>query len=73
MMRGAGELDQTARTLLLITAQPLAHGGDSGLEKTSGGLDAMLAGVCDQAQAMVVGAFHFPHQGEVGSGHGVAL
>ena len=28
-----------------IAAQPLAHGGDRGLEGASGGLDAVLAGV----------------------------
>jgi hypothetical protein len=40
MMRRAGDFDRTARALLLISAQPLAHGGNGGLEQTSGGLEA---------------------------------
>ena len=59
--------------MLLIAAQPFAHRRDSGLEQTRGGLNAMLAGVRDETQAMVVSAPHFPHQGEVGSGHGSGL
>jgi len=73
VMRSAGKFDEAARSLPLITAQPLAHSGDGGLKKTGRGLDAMLASMSDQAQAMVVGALHFPHQGEVGSGHGCGL
>jgi hypothetical protein len=68
-MRSAGEFDQTARTLLLVTPQPLAHGGDSGLEQTSSGLDAMLTSVSDEAQAMIVSVAHFTHQGEVRDRH----
>ena len=73
MMRSAGKFEQAARTVLLIAAQPFAHGGDGGLKQAGGGLDAMLAGVSDQTQAMVVSATHFPHQGEIGSGHGSGL
>src|SRR5260370_757514 len=69
----AGKCAEAARCWLLMTTHPLAHGGDGGVEKTSGGLEAMLASLSDQAQAMVVGALHFPHQGEVGSGHGCGL
>jgi hypothetical protein len=69
VMRRAGEFDQTARTMLLITAQPLAHGGDGGLEQTSRRLDAMLTSVSDEAQAMIVGVAHFTHQGKVRGRH----
>lgn len=73
VMRSAGKFEEATRSLLLITAQPLADGGDGGVEKTGGGLDAMLASVSDQAQTMVVSTLHFPHQGEVGGGHGSGL
>jgi hypothetical protein len=33
----------------------------------------MLASVSHEAQTMVVCALHFPHQGEVGGGHGSGL
>src|SRR5713101_4252128 len=69
VMRSAGKFDEAARSLPLITAQPLAHSRDGGLKKTGSGLDAMLASLRDQARAMVVGALHFPHQGEVGGRH----
>ncbi|PYX56384.1 MAG: hypothetical protein DMG76_14960 [Acidobacteria bacterium] len=36
VMRSAGKLDEAARPLLLITAQPLVHGGDGDLRRTSG-------------------------------------
>jgi hypothetical protein len=73
VMRSAGKFDEAARTLLLIAAQPLAHSGDGGLEKTSGGLDAMLASVSDQTQAMVVGLFISRTKVNLGSGHGWLL
>ena len=69
VMRRTGKLEETARSLLLIAAQPLAHGGNGGLEKTSGGLDAMLASVSDQTQAMIVGVAHFTNQGKVRGRH----
>ena len=72
-VRSTGEFDQATWSLLLIAAQPFADGGDGGLEQTGGGLDAMQSSVRDQPQAMIVGAAHFPHQGEVGRGHGGAL
>jgi len=37
VMRSAGKLDEAARPLLLITAQPLAHGGDGDLRQTAVG------------------------------------
>ena len=40
VMRGAGKFDQAARSVLLIAAPPLAHGGNGGLKQTGGGLDA---------------------------------
>ena len=73
VMRRARKFEQAGRSLLLIPTQPLAHGGNGGLEKPSRGLDAMLASMRDQAQAMVVSALHFPHQGEVASRHGCGL
>jgi hypothetical protein len=73
VMRSAGKLNEVARPLLLITAQPLAHRGDGGLIQTSGGFDAMLTSVSDEAQAMVGGTLHFSHQSEVGSRHGCGL
>ena len=73
MMRGAGKFEQAARSVLLIAAQPFAHGRRGGLKQAGSGLDAVLAGVRDETQAMVVSASHFPYQGEVGSGHGCGL
>jgi hypothetical protein len=70
VMGGTGTLDQTARSLLLIAAQPLADGGDGGLEQASRGFDAELSSRVHQTQAMIVGAAHFAYQGEIGSGHG---
>jgi hypothetical protein len=69
VMRGAGEFDQAARSLLLITAQPLAHGRHGGLKQTSGGFEAALTSALNQTQAMIVGVAHFTHQDEVGSRH----
>jgi len=69
MMRGAREFDQTARALPLKAAQPLAHGGNGGLEQPCRGFDAALAGTVDQAQAMIVGVTHFTHQDEVRGRH----
>src|SRR6266849_2460367 len=43
VMRSAGKFEEAARSLRLIAAQPLAHGGDGGLEKTGGGLEALLS------------------------------
>jgi hypothetical protein len=40
VMGSAGKFDQTARAVLLITAQPLAYSGNGGLKQTGGGLDA---------------------------------
>ena len=37
VMRSARKLDEAARPLLLITAQPLAHGGDGDLRQTAVG------------------------------------
>jgi hypothetical protein len=37
VMGSAGDFEEAARSLLLITAQPLAHRGNGGLEKTSSG------------------------------------
>ncbi|HKM80719.1 MAG TPA: hypothetical protein VJY15_07125 [Candidatus Acidoferrum sp.] len=69
VMRGAGKLDQTARTLLLITSQPLAHGGDGGFEQPRGGLDAALSRRLHQTQAMIVSVAHFTNQVEVRGRH----
>src|SRR5260370_21648324 len=71
-MRGAGDFQQAAGTLLLIAAEPLANGGHRGGEQPRGGLDAALAGRFDQAKAMVISVFHLTYQIEVtsGSGHG---
>src|SRR6266851_4524674 len=71
-MRGAGDFQQAAGTLLLIAAEPLANRGHGGGEQPRGGLDAALAGRFDQAKAMVISVFHLTYQIEVtsGSGHG---
>src|SRR2546425_11448381 len=39
--RGTGKLLQALPSLRLMTAEPLAHGGDGGLEGSGGGLDAV--------------------------------
>src|SRR5258707_8952295 len=69
VMRSTGKFDQTAQSLLLIAAQPLAHGGDGGLKQTGGGLEATLPSRLHQTQAMIVGVTHFPHQDEVRGRH----
>ena len=70
VMGRAGDFEEAARPLLLITAQPRAHGGNGGLEKTSGGLDATLPSRRHQTQAMIVSVSHLANQDEVGGGHG---
>ena len=67
-MRRAGNFDETTRSLLLIAAQPLAHRGHGGLEKTSRGFDASLPSRLNQTQAMIVGVSHLAYQDEVASG-----
>ena len=69
VMRSAGMVDEPARALLLITAQPLAHGGDGGLKQAGGGLDASLLSRLNQTQAMIVGVSHLANQDEVGGRH----
>ena len=69
VMRSAGMLDEPARALLLITAQPLAHGGDGGLKQAGGGLDASLPSRLHQTQTMIVGVSHLANQDEVGGRH----
>jgi len=69
VMRSTRNLNEAARSLLLITAQPLTHGGNGGLEKTSGGLDAALPTRLHQTQAMIVSVSHLANQEEVGGGH----
>src|SRR5260370_33189321 len=68
-MRSAGKFDEAARSLLLITGQPLVDGGGGCLGKTSGGLDASVLGRIHQKPAMVARTLHFPHPGEVKGGH----
>ena len=68
-MRSTGKLDQAARSLLLITPQPLTHGGDRGLKQTGGGLDPSLASRLYQTQALIVSVSHLANQDEVGGGH----
>src|SRR5258708_33535499 len=69
VMRSAGTLDEAAQSLLLIAAQPLAHGGDGGLKQAGGRLDASLPSRLHQTQAMIVGVAHFTHQEEVRGRH----
>lgn len=69
MVRGAGELDQAARAVLLKAAQPLAHRRDGGVKQAGGGLNAQLPGRVHQTQAMIVSVLHFADQAEVGDGH----
>jgi hypothetical protein len=68
-MRGARNFDEAARSLLLITAQPLAHSGNGGLKQAGGGFDAALSSRLHQTQAMIVGVSHLANQDEVGGGH----
>src|SRR5712692_3573418 len=69
-MMSTAVLAQTGRTLLLITAQPLAHGRNRGNEQARGGLDADLPSRLDQSQTMVVSVSHLTHQIEVANvGH----
>jgi hypothetical protein len=57
--------------VLLITAQPLAHGGHGGSEEPGGGFDATLLGAFHQTKTMVIGVFHLTNQIEIaGRGHG---
>ena len=70
VMRSAGEFDEATRPLLLITAQPLANGGNGGLKQAGGGLDAKLTSRLHQTQAMIVGVSHLANQEEVSGGHG---
>src|SRR5258708_24725865 len=65
VMRSTGKFDQTAQSLLLIAAQPLAHGGDGGLKQAGGRLDTSLPSRLHQTQAMIVGVSHFTHQDAV--------
>jgi len=69
VMWSAGKLDQAARSLLLITPQPLTHGGNGGLKQTGGGLDASLPSRRHQTQAMIVSVSHLPNQYEVSGRH----
>ncbi len=66
--RGAGKSLQALETLGLMTAEPLAHGGDGGLEGASGGFDAVLTSVTDQAESIVKRVFHGTNHIEVGDG-----
>src|SRR5258708_17083549 len=68
-MRRPGKFDQTAQSLLLIAAQPLAHRGDGGLKQAGGRLDTSLPSRLHQTQAMIVGVSHFTHQDEVRGRH----
>src|SRR5260370_32868550 len=68
-MRSTGKFDQTAQSLRLIAAQPLAHGGDGGLKQAGGRLDTSLPSRLHQTQAMIVGVSHFTHQDEVRGRH----
>src|SRR6266536_68058 len=70
MLRGAGTFDQSPRALLLIAAEPLAHGGNGGLEQTRRGFDPPLPCTLDQTQAMIVTVAHFTHQDERSGRHG---
>ena len=72
VVMSAAALQEAGRPLLLVAAQPLAHGGHGGLEQPGRGLDPVLAGMDYQAQAMVIRVLHLADQIEVGSrtGHG---
>src|SRR5258707_2220090 len=69
VMRSTGKFDQTAQSLLLIAAQPLAHGGDGGLKQAGGRLDTTLPSRLHQTQAMIVVVSHFTPQDEVKGRH----
>jgi hypothetical protein len=63
-------IQQAGRATLLIPTQPLANGGHGGGEQLRGGFDAALFSTLHQAQAMVIGVFHFTHPIEIPSGDG---
>src|SRR5260370_32704591 len=69
VMRSTGKFDQTAGSPLLITTQPLAHGGNGGLKQAGGRLDTSLPSRLHHKQAMMVGVSHFTHQEEVRGRH----
>ncbi|HEY1159690.1 MAG TPA: hypothetical protein VGE83_03620 [Terracidiphilus sp.] len=73
VMGSAGKFDQTARSVLLIAAQLLAHGGDGGLKPAGGRLDTSLPSRLHQTQTMIVGVAHFTHQDEVRDRHAGAI
>ena len=65
VMRSAGQFEEAAWSLRLLAAQPLAHGGDGGLKKTGGGLEASLSGRLNQTPTTIVGVSHLANQDEV--------
>ena len=66
---------QSARALLLETAQPFANRGHGGGKQSRSGLDTALSSALDQPQTMVVGVFHLTHQIEIAgeSSHDAAI
>jgi hypothetical protein len=68
LVTSAGPWNQPGGTLLLIAAQPLAHGGHGDGEKSRRGLDTALLGAFHQSQTMVVSVLHLTHQIEITDG-----
>ena len=68
VMRRAGDLPQTVQTLLGEAPQPFAHGRHGGREIAGGPLDAVLAGILHQPQAMVIAIGHITNQVKVPDG-----
>jgi hypothetical protein len=66
--RSARELLQPFQTLGPITAYPLADGGHGGGEGPGGILEAVLAGVSDQAEAIIKSVLHVTNHVEIRNG-----
>jgi len=67
-MRSAGEFLEALQLLGLVASQPLAHRGHGGLKVSSGRLNAVLAGVGDQLEAIIKSVLHLTNHVEVGDG-----
>jgi len=69
---GARDFLQALQALRLIASSPLAHGRDGGEEGAGGGLDPVLTGMRDQAEAVIKSVLHLTNHIEVrhGSRHG---
>lgn len=68
VMRLAGDLPQAVQAPLGEAPQPFAQGRHGGREIAGGPLDAVLPGLLDEAQAMVIAIGHIANQVKVPDG-----